>query len=247
MKLLLDVGNSRIKWGVLDDGKWLAEGALATNDADKLRWVSSEIGPIDAIIGANVAGPELARIIEATLIDYGSTRWIKSSKAGWGVVNLYEQPAQLGVDRWAALIAARSLREGACLVVTAGTATTADVLDENGVFQGGLIFPGEALMRSALADRTAQLPLASGCFVATPRNTADAIASGCLNAQIGAVERMFELIADRPSSVCLLNGGGAPNLERLLSIPTLRIENLVLKGLAVIASEADDEAGAATV
>lgn len=243
MKLLLDVGNTRIKWGVFDEGQWLAEGVMATHEAGRLAGVCAPIDDIDAIVGANVAGQELSRIIDATLLERGKPRWIRSAKACCGVVNLYDNPAQLGVDRWAALIAARSLRDTACLVVTAGTATTADFLDQNGVFQGGLILPGEALMRSALAERTAQLPLANGSFVATPRNTADAIASGCLNAQVGAVERMFELIADRPSAICLLNGGGAASLERLLRIPTLRVDNLVLKGLAVIATDGDDAPG----
>lgn len=243
MKLLLDVGNSRIKWGIFDNSQWLAEGVMATSEAGRLAGICAPIDDIDAIVGANVAGQDLSRLIDSTLSERGKPRWIKSSKACCGVVNLYDNPAQLGVDRWAALIAARSLRDAACLVVTAGTATTADVLDQHGVFQGGLIFPGDALMRSALAERTAQLPLANGSFVTTPRNTADAIASGCLNAQLGAVERMFELIADRPSAICLLNGGGAASLEKRLRIPTLRVDNLVLKGLAIIAADSDDESG----
>lgn len=240
MKLLLDAGNSRIKWGVVDDDQWLDEGALATGEAIKLATLASRFPAIDMIIGANVAGPELARIIETALANHGTPRWISSSTSRCGVVNRYDNPAQLGVDRWAALIAAKALHEGACLVVTAGTATTVDVLDEHGVFQGGLILPGEALMRRALAERTAQLPLANGHFVGLPRNTEDAITSGCLNAQIGAVERMFERIADRRSACCLLNGGGAEKLENLLRIPALRIDNLVLKGLAVIAADTDD-------
>lgn len=241
MKLLLDAGNSRIKWGILADGRWLAEGAMATRDAPQLESIASGFTEIDAIIGANVAGPALERIIDETLVQRGRPWWIRSVRSCCRVVNLYDVPAQLGVDRWAALIAARSLHDGACLVVTAGTATTVDILDEKGVFQGGLILPGEELMRNSLAERTAQLPLANGSFVTTPRNTADAIVSGCLNAQIGAVERMFELIADRPSSICLLNGGGAASLESLLKIKTRRIDNLVLKGLAVIASDVSGE------
>lgn len=241
MKLLLDAGNSRIKWGILADGHWLAEGAMATADAEQLASVAARFPGIDAIVGANVAGPGLERLIDQALAERGAPRWVRSTRSCGGVVNLYDNPAQLGVDRWAALIAARSLHAGACLVVTAGTATTADILDEEGVFQGGLILPGEEMMRSALAERTAQLPFATGCFVATPRNTADAIASGCLNAQIGAVERMFELIADRPSSICLLNGGSAESLEALLRIRTQRVDNLVLKGLAVIAEDTGGE------
>lgn len=236
MKLLLDVGNTRIKWGIVADGLWLKEGAIATHEADQLESMVREWSDIQIVIGANVAGSALERRIEHALVQLGRIRWIRSTRYCCQVTNLYDHPEQLGVDRWAALIAARALHNGACLVVTAGTATTVDLLHEDGAFQGGLILPGDALMRSSLAERTAQLPLASGQFVMTPRNTVDAIVSGCLNAQAGAIERMFELIAGRVAPICVLNGGGAAALDGLLSVPTRRIENLVLKGLAVMAA-----------
>ncbi len=110
--------------------------------------------------------------------------------------NLYENPERLGADRWAALIGARALHPHACVVVTAGTATTVDLLSAAGDFLGGLILPGVELMQQALARGTAQLPLADGRFALQPRRTVDAIRSGCLQAQAGAVERMFRQIAD---------------------------------------------------
>jgi type III pantothenate kinase len=116
-------------------------------------------------------------------------------------------------------------------VVCAGTATTGDLLDAVGEICGGLILPGFDLMRAALARDTAQLPLADGQFRATPRNTMDAIVSGCLHAQAGAIERMFATIAAEPGAVCLLTGGGAARLVPLLSIPLKLTENLILDGL----------------
>ena len=158
-------------------------------------------------------------------------------QAQCGVRNLYDNPAQLGADRWAALIGARTLHAGACLVVCAGTATTVDVLDDEGNFQGGLILPGVALMVRALAGNTAQLPLAEGKFAGLPRNTADAIVSGCLHAQAGAIERMFEQVVAYAEATCLVGGGAAAQLCDLLRIPTRQVDTLVLEGLARIGRE----------
>jgi type III pantothenate kinase len=153
------------------------------------------------------------------------------------VRNAYERPEQLGADRWAALIGARSLHPGSTLVVMAGTATTVDLLDGQGLFRGGLILPGLDLMRRSLARNTAQLDLLPGEFRDTPTNTADAIFSGCLSAQAGAVERMFQHIAAEPDALCLLSGGAALHLLPLLRIPVRPVENLVLEGLARIGQE----------
>lgn len=240
MILVLDAGNTRIKWGVFDAGKWIAGGALAHADAAALQDVASAHPSLRRAVGVNVAGPavadEIARALDGRL---PPPMWARASAECCGVKNLYTDPSRLGADRWAALIGARALHPHACLVVNAGTATTVDVLDASGAFQGGLILPGDALMRRALAGNTAQLPFADGHFVDLPRSTHDAIVSGCLNAQLGAIERMFGRIAHLPDACCLLSGGGAPALEGRLTVAHRRIDNLVLKGVATMAL--DDE------
>ena len=97
------------------------------------------------------------------------------------------------------------------------------------------ILPGLDLMLQSLARGTAQLPLADGRFSLQPRCTVDAIRSGCLQAQAGAVERMFRQIADEPQALCLLGGGAADSFADLLEIPLRRADNLVLTGLGAIA------------
>ena len=111
-----------------------------------------------------------------------------------------------------------------------------DLLDANGVFRGGLILPGFDLMRAALARNTAQLPLAEGVFCAEPRNTMDAIVSGCLQGQLGAIERMFSAIAAEPGARCLLTGGAAERLAAHLKIPFQLVDNLILNGLVRFAA-----------
>ena len=233
MDLLIDVGNTRLKWGLHDGAGWQGQGAVLLSALDGFADVLAAFGPLRRMLGANVAGATVGGRIGALLADRGlEAAWIRPRAEGFGVRNAYLDPARLGADRWAALVGARALHGAAALVVTSGTATTADVLDGAGVFQGGVILPGLDLMRMSLARDTAQLPFADGRFEATPRRTADAIVSGCLHAQLGAIERMFRVVAADPDALCLLNGGAAASLAPHLECPLRVVDNLVLEGLA---------------
>jgi type III pantothenate kinase len=232
MLIAIDAGNTRIKWGVHDGATWIAQGALPTGEAARLAAVAAPWPAMARVVGCNVAGSAVEDEIGAALASrQAPPHWLRSSAAACGVRNGYEQPERLGADRWAALIGARGRVAGDCLVICAGTATTVDWLDGAGVFRGGLILPGFDLMRASLARNTAQLPFAEGHFSCEPRNTMDAIASGCLHAQIGAIERMFGAIAAAPEAIGLLTGGAAQRLAPLLRIPFELIDNLILEGL----------------
>ena len=232
MDLLLDAGNTRLKWGLWGAAGWHGQGAIALAALDELAGVLAAAGPVRRVLGANVAGAEVAVRLAGLLAARSlEPEWIRPVESAFGVHNRYLDPSRLGADRWAALIGARALHGAAALVVTSGTATTADVLDSQGVFQGGVILPGLDLMRLSLARDTAQLPFSDGRFERTPRRTADAIQTGCLHAQLGAIERMFRLVAGEPGSLCLLNGGAAAALAPLLECPLREVDNLVLEGL----------------
>lgn len=240
MKLLLDAGNTRVKWAVVDGERWMAEGVFAHAEAHALRDTLKRFPALRQAFGVNVAGDCCGDALQQCASAHGvPLRWLVASPSQCGVTNLYEEPGQLGPDRWAALIGARALHAGPAIVVCAGTATTVDLLDAAGRFHGGLILPGEQLMRRSLARDTAQLPLADGDPQDPPRNTIDAIVTGCLYAQTGAIERMFARIATETDARCLLAGGNAPRLEPLLSIPVRRIDNLVLRGVAVLAASCE--------
>ena len=232
MILTIDCGNTRLKWGVHDGAAWRAQGSLDYADLPGFADLLRSLPRVERAIVANVAGPRVTEAVSAAVAALGiPLHWAKSQSAQYGVRNLYDLPEQLGVDRWAALVGARALHRQACLVVCAGTATTIDVLDGEGNFQGGLILPGVELMCRALASSTAQLPLADGKFAGLPRNTMDAIVSGCLQAQLGAVDRMFSSIAAEPGARCLLTGGAAERLAAHLNIPFQLADNLILSGL----------------
>ena len=236
--LCLDCGNTRLKWGLRAGESWLDQGAVPTAEIDSLARLLASAPPPARAIACNVAGPAARAALAALAENLGvGLAWCSSVARQCGVENGYQDPAQLGVDRWAALIGAHGLRSSACLVVLAGTATTIDLLDAGGVFRGGLILPGIALMRASLATNTAQLPGAGGSYSDLPRSTADAIASGCLQATAGAIERMFARIAGQRDAICMVSGGAANELLPLLDQPIAMVDNLVLEGLARMADE----------
>ena len=230
MILCLDAGNTRLKFGFYDGGAWRMQGALEYQDFE------GQLGRLEQrpmhIVACNVAGEVTRQRIEglARGLDL-PLQWLTSSAAACGVTNGYDSPGQLGTDRWAALIGARALHSGPAVVVMAGTATTIDALDGNGMFRGGLILPGLKLMRAALAHNTADLPHAAGHYRSQPTNTDDAIVSGAVHATLGAVERIHTTLGG--DALCLLSGGAAAELAPHLGVPHRVIDNLVLEGLAV--------------
>lgn len=236
--LVIDAGNSRIKWGVHAGGGLVKTGAVATARADSLAGEWTAIPALARALASNVAGTMVAAELERACAGRGiALAMIKSEAAELGVTNGYAVPGQLGSDRWAALIAAHRTGPGHKLVVNAGTALTIDALTADGRFLGGLIVPGPALMRACLDHGTASLRLTEGAFHAFPASTPDAITSGAIQACAGAVERMRDAMAGHgaaPSQI-VLSGGAAPDLASHLPIAVAFRENLVLEGLSLIA------------
>ncbi|HEX6829113.1 MAG TPA: type III pantothenate kinase, partial [Burkholderiales bacterium] len=227
--LAVDAGNTRIKWGLHTGGGWSAVGAVAHARREDLgeSWAVLEAPGRIAI--SNVAGAETESFLRGLLGRWDAEQlWIRSRAGQCGVRNGYRDPAQLGCDRWAALIAARRLDPGPVLVVTAGTAMTADALTGEGLFVGGIIVPGTQLMKRALAGNTAGLQEAAGVFQEFPGSTADAMESGAIHALAGAVERMAALLAARGGGPprCVLSGGAAEALAPRLGLPARRVDNL---------------------
>jgi len=242
--LAIDAGNSRVKWGWYDARRPGGAGWSSIANVSLIEFAASSdhINPFSAthenparIVVSNVAGDGAEQlIVNWTSVFEAAPEWVRGERERCGVRSRYERPETLGPDRWAALVAARALEPGrACLVANSGTCTTADMLSADGEFTGGLILPGIDLMRYVLHEHTGRLPLQEGRFVAMPRNTLDAIETGCRHAQAGAVERMFRTLG--PGAACLVSGGGGRALiERLEGLPCRYVENLVLEGLAQI-------------
>ncbi|MGB9092904.1 MAG: type III pantothenate kinase [Gallionella sp.] len=254
MKLLIDAGNMRIKWALASGGDWLCGGAIPTAQAGSLAQGIAEqlarqkpgtgLQQIRQIWASNVAGEACERHIRSIGAAISvQPHFIAACEIQCGVRNRYAEPAQLGSDRWAALIAAWHLVQRACLVVDSGTATTVDALSAQGEFVGGLILPGVELMQRSLASAASQLKPARGVYVPFPQNSADALYSGAIQASCGAIERQYKLLDDDRAPL-LLSGGAAqlllPHLGRQRKVaPPQVVDNLVLQGLLLMAQEAD--------
>jgi type III pantothenate kinase len=234
--LLLDVGNSRCKWALVQDGIWVSQGVAGNTEWLALQQAFAVLPTPSRILVSNVAGEAMAQRLRAICAGWECPLEFVTASAGQcGVRNGYQQAGRLGSDRWAALIAAWSQVHDACLVVNCGTATTVDALSAQGEFLGGLILPGAGLMQHSLATNTAQLMAEQGTLQDFPRNTADAIYSGMLRATLGAIRHQFGLLQARYGAVrCLLSGGAAGVVQPHLDLPSDRVDNLVLKGLQII-------------
>ncbi|HVF65242.1 MAG TPA: type III pantothenate kinase [Casimicrobiaceae bacterium] len=252
--LLVDIGNTFLKWGLFErDGDGLAfehrldSGHVLLDETTGLARVFTKFAMPSQIVISNVAGIRMRGMVGRLLEvwknpETGSApaaHWIVPQAEQCGVVNCYRNPAQLGSDRWAALIGARKLMpDEPVLVVVCGTVTTVDFLSQEGEFRGGFIVPGVGLMLRSLHEGTAGLPDAEGELTELPQQTVDATYSGCLHAQAGAVERIFgRLVHDTPALTCLVSGGAGPALAPRLAIAYRLHENLVLEGLYRISAD----------
>jgi type III pantothenate kinase len=243
--LLLDIGNSRIKWGVLDDGSIHRTGHIAHDSIqDKgLAALTSKLPRrADTVWASNVAGTSFATRLSGVIgmHCHADVHFARSEKKACGVTNSYRQPRRLGVDRWVAMIGAWAELQDACLIVDAGTAVTIDALDSNGNHLGGQIIPGVGLMAGSLATRTSDIPniqrraaspgSGADMFAST---TAGAVGQGALNAVVGAVERAARAMRDHSGGVTIiLTGGDASRILKSLDDEAIHRPHLVLQGLA---------------
>ncbi len=246
--LLLDIGNSRVKWGIarfeqIISGEPFSSRPDCLNTVLTCLW--AHLPPPRSVWVSCVARPEVAMALE---------RWIgrhwncpvyhaQSAASACGVSNAYREPCKLGVDRWLSLIAVRqSCTEPVC-IAGCGTALTVDLLDAGGRHLGGMISPGLKLMHDALtggADRLkniqAPIDFSGDSTQATDglaQTTGDAITLGCLEAGLGLIERVYHrFVASHPGQGRLiLTGGDAPVLARHLAVSCQVEPDLVLKGL----------------
>lgn len=242
MILLVDVGNTRIKWATWSGGEVRRDGVCSTRDAADFARACKQGGITHAMV-ACVAGEDVRSSMARDLEHGGiAVHWLQPEYAAHGLVNRYQPPESLGADRYAALVgAARRFRRD-CVVVGVGTAMTADMLSSEGEFLGGCIVPGPDLMRASLFTGTAGVGASSGGWREFPRETGTAVDSGIALALLGVVQGMRERLAgmdearsELPSVI--LTGGARACLRPLLPGEVIEIDELVLEGLAWIARD----------
>lgn len=245
--LLMDVGNSRIKWGVLELGEIHRTGRIAQNRIRErgLQALTTRIPRgVDQVFVSNVAGTTFGTRLSGVIGMHCNceVRFAQAERSGWGVTNGYRQPRRMGVDRWVALVGAWSEFRSACLVVDAGTAVTIDAIDQNGTHLGGQIIAGAEMMMRALATSTSEIPAVrpasrkgSTGLDMFAASTADAVREGARNAIAGAVDRAYaSLKSGARDPVVVLTGGDASRILSALGETPLHRPHLVLQGLATM-------------
>lgn len=253
MILLLDVGNTRMKWAWLEGGTLSPSRAVRHHGAPNAwaeeleEWqadLATEGLSPERIVVSNVAGGTFARLLGG---------WSKARLGLWpefvtsearqcGITNGYSTPSMLGVDRWLGLVGARGHTPGPACIVNAGTAVTVDALAADGAHLGGFILPGMQLMQESLYGRTGNVAAAAESEPARVEglygvNTAGAIEGGILLSLATLAERVCEDLRVRGDGapVLLLTGGDAPLLKACLRLPSVTVPDLVLEGLAAVA------------
>ncbi len=239
MKLLIDSGNSRLKWALSDKQNHLSTFSIANEDVteEKLLEAWSNYDKPEQLIIASVATNILVLLVFSIVSELWPSvkiKLVKSQEDSYGVTNAYVEADKLGVDRWLALIAAHHYYPGLTCIVDCGTALTVDVIDAEGRHQGGLISPGLVLMKKALANETARLPYESSVQLEGLANSTEAgIFNGTLYAAVGLIEHVLH--NQSIGTQLILTGGDAELIARLLNTPLIIDSDLVFKGLSIIA------------
>ncbi len=252
-QLLIDAGNTRLKYARLSGGRLGRVHAVDWNPHTLARVARRVLrGHFERVLVCSVAGVELERALRGAARRSANPRpqYVRSTRRSAGVRNGYLQTWRLGADRWVAMLGARALHPGRALcIVDVGTALTLDLLDAHGQHRGGLLVPGPTLMVESLLSNTAGIrrragrPTAQGS--ARPRgaalfgrSTRAGLLAGSTAACAALIERALgearATLRARPR--LLLAGGAARQVAPLLRVPYTRADQLVLHGLALLAS-----------
>lgn len=246
MKLLFDIGNTRLRAAISSNGD-LQDAANVVHAGATIEATLAALQAVprpQEIWLACVAAPEIGTAIaEWGRQRFGiEARFVRSTHTACGVRNAYAEPERLGVDRWLAVIAAhhraRAKGGGAACVASAGTALTFDVVDADGRHRGGLIAPGIGMQRAALHGRTqVRAEKLDGAQAALGVSTDEAVANGTLHSALGLIERAERTIDQTlPLKLRLLTGGDAALLAGELGVAWQLAPQLVLEGLALMAA-----------
>ena len=246
MRLLVDVGNSAVKWAFAGADDIAGGDRFVHRDLDiavqlTLAW-GSVLRPAEVCV-VNVAGEAMASALTAWTRQHWSLipKFFSSGDTACGVTNAYSVSENLGVDRWVALIGAHRQHRSAVCVIDCGSAITLDLLAASGQHQGGLILPGIEMLKQVLLEDTAEVkPSAIPTLVTLlASNTGTGVHSGAVYMVVAAIDRIIgDLTAKQGQDLeVLITGGDACTIVTLLARPAHHDPELVLKGLAILAGE----------
>lgn len=246
MRLVIDIGNTRIKPALESAGRLTPGTAIPWRDRSLEEVISAVCARSPrptAVLVSNVAGPALAEALSARVAQQWqlAVHFMQVQSQCAGMQTTYDDPARLGVDRWLAALAGFHLVGGAVCVFDAGTALTVDIVTAEGTHRGGLIAPGLALMARSLTQGTAQLSLDRPTAVDRfATNTRDGISLGCRDAVAGLLARVAERCVSDYGKLpqFIVTGGEAEDLLSLSPFPLMHVPDLVHQGIVIAADAA---------
>ncbi|MEA3277374.1 MAG: type III pantothenate kinase [Pseudomonadota bacterium] len=241
MNLLIDIGNTNLKWAVHEPGA-LGEMLTVRHHGGlpiDLHAAWEDLPPPEQVLVSNVGSDVVSTAVEHACRAHWDCvpRFVRTEPLCHGVRIAYEHPERLGVDRWLGLLAARHASPGPVLVVDAGTAVTFDLLLKNGRHLGGLILPGVQMMRDSLLADT-QIPRVAPEEPGEPwaADTATAIGAGSIQAPAALAERLYHRLAEHANGApeIILTGGDAERLLPAIGLPVRHHPDLILQGLSLL-------------
>lgn len=238
MKLLVDIGNTRIKWAVEVNG--VVEKSSAINHQptylEQIQQIWSKIESPEILAISSVSNQQIVdQLLTLAKILWPNVSCViaKSTAQAFAVTSGYKEAGKLGVDRWMGLIALRHYYPGDSCLIDCGTAITIDVLNKQGLHLGGLISPGIQLMKQSLFQGTENLSYVNQEFSVGLSDTTDsAIFSGTLLAAVGLIEKVITEFAKEYQTI-VLTGGDAVLLSKYLNYKVFIEQDFILKGLAL--------------
>ena len=247
MLLLIDIGNTRIKWARFADGvmgEQIAAVHANWTREDFIEQILSSGPRAERVLIGNVGGKRMGDLAQAAITSAWQVepQFVHSPAAQAGLRNAYPEPGKLGVDRWLAMLGGRALEPRPLCVVSVGTAMTIDGLDGDGLHLGGVIVPGPDLMVSSLLKNTSDIAQRAAGGQTRDQlfadNTLGAIQQGAVQALAALVERAQETLRKQlgEAPVLLLTGGACRRIQPAIHVPSREIPDLVLRGLAVVAN-----------
>lgn len=249
MLLAIDIGNTNIVIGCIQDDRILFEARVATDrvrTSDQygveiklmLETNGVKIDEIDDCIISSVVPPVFNAVRSGVIKVIGKQPMVVGRGLKTGLDIRVDVPSQVGADRIVIAVAALAQRQPPMILIDMGTATTVEVIEPKNLYLGGVIMPGARVSLDALTSRTAQLP---GINLDTPgkiigRNTVDCMRSGIMYGTAamldGVIDRMEEELG-HPSTL-VATGGIAPYIIPLCRHDILLERDLLLQGLNVI-------------
>lgn len=240
MIIVVDVGNSRLKWCTCSEGYLggIRSQSHAEDWIPSLRKQWSSLNP-ERVVVASVATPAIDNSLAYLVRELWQLKieFVQATAEAFGVSNGYQSPERLGVDRWAAMVAAWNNVRRPCVVVDAGSAITVDLIDQHGQHLGGMIAPGVGMMVRGLTHETAGLSYQPSVKLsAEPGQDSQS----CMNAGItamlsGFVQKLRTVASERldNNAAWLLTGGDAHWLLAYVK-DAIMDEKLVCKGIVLL-------------